>query len=217
MMSNEGSWDFQDAELPYRDQLFKTALRLTRSAEDAEDLIQETFLKAYRHYASFQPGTNLKAWLFKILKNTFINEYRRRKQLPAQVDFAELEETFESAVISADAKAMRTPESELMESTLDFEVKSALVALQHNYKVVVLLADIEGYSYKEIADILAIPVGTVMSRLYRGRRLLEKALLSFGVRYNYLHQRPHRVRSENLDMENLFAGASDRALGAVTH
>jgi len=216
-MSNEGCWDFQDAELPYRDPLFKTALRLTRSAEDAEDLLQETFLKAYRHYASFQPGTNLKAWLFKILKNTFINEYRRRKQLPAQVDFAELEETFESAVISTDANATRTPESELMESTLDFEVKGALVALPHNYKVVVLLADIEGYAYKEIADILAIPVGTVMSRLYRGRRLLEKALLSFGVRYNYLHQRPHRLRSENLDMGNLFTGASDRTLGAVTH
>jgi RNA polymerase sigma-70 factor (ECF subfamily) len=198
------SWDFKNSELPFRDQLYKTAIRLTRSAEDAEDLLQETYLKAYRHYASFEPGTNLKAWLFKILKNTFINEYRRRKQLPAQVDFAELEETFESAVINTNAAATRSPEEELMEASLDAEVRTSLTALPHNYKVVVLLADIEGYAYKEIADILAIPVGTVMSRLYRGRRLLEKALLSFGVRYNYLHHRPHRLRSENLDVETMF-------------
>lgn len=216
-MSEQGSWNFQNAELPYRDQLFKTALRLTRSAEDAEDLLQETYLKAYRHYASFQPGTNLKAWLFKILKNTFINEYRRRKQLPAQVDFAELEETFESAVVSTDSRAIRTPEDEVMEATLDSEVRGALTALPHNYKVVVLLADIEGYAYKEIADILAIPVGTVMSRLYRGRRLLERALLSYGVRYNYLHQRPHRLRSENLDVDKLFASNAERSSGPRLH
>jgi len=203
-MSALTSWDFKNTDLPFRDQLYKTALRLTRSAEDAEDLLQETYLKAYRHYASFEPGTNLKAWLFKILKNTFINEYRRRKQLPAQVDFAELEETFESAVLARDGNATPTPEDELMEISLDAEVRTSLVALPHNYKVVVLLADIEGYAYKEIADILAIPVGTVMSRLYRGRRLLEKALLSFGVRYNYLHHRPHRLRSENIDVEKLF-------------
>lgn len=203
-MSDQSSWNFEKSELPFRDQLYKTALRLTRSSEDAEDLLQETYLKAYRHYASFQPGTNLKAWLFKILKNTFINEYRRRKQLPAQVDFAELEETFESALANTDATATRTPEDELLEHSLDGEVRTSLVALPHNYKVVVLLADIEGYAYKEIADILAIPVGTVMSRLYRGRRLLEKALLSYGVRYNYLHHRPHRLRSEDLDVEEMF-------------
>ncbi len=206
-MSDLSSWNFENSELPFRDQLYKTALRLTRSSEDAEDLLQETYLKAYRHYASFQPGTNLKAWLFKILKNTFINEYRRRKQLPAQVDFAELEETFESALANTDATATRTPEDELLEHSLDAEVRTSLVALPHNYKVVVLLADIEGYAYKEIADILAIPVGTVMSRLYRGRRLLEKALLSYGVRYNYLHHRPHRLRSDNLDVEDIFSSS----------
>jgi len=216
-MNGQTSWDFKNAELPFRDQLYKTAVRLTRSAEDAEDLLQETYLKAYRHYASFEPGTNLKAWLFKILKNTFINEYRRRKQLPAQVDFAELEETFESAVVATDARAARTPEEELLEASLDAEVRTSLTALPHNYKVVVLLADIEGYAYKEIADILAIPVGTVMSRLYRGRRLLEKALLSFGVRYNYLHHRPHRLRSENLDVENLFGEGVARSTHTRVH
>jgi RNA polymerase sigma-70 factor (ECF subfamily) len=212
-MNVQSSWNFENAELPFRDQLYKTALRLTRSSEDAEDLLQETYLKAYRHYASFQPGTNLKAWLFKILKNTFINEYRRRKQLPAQVDFAELEETFESAVVNTNAIVARSPEEELMEASLDGEVRTSLKALPHNYKVVVLLADIEGYAYKEIADILAIPVGTVMSRLYRGRRLLERALLSYGVRYNYLHQRPHRLRSENLDVEKIFAGGPTQRPG----
>ncbi len=203
-MSEQGSWNFELGELPYREQLYKTAVRLARSAEDAEDLVQETYLKAYRHYSSFRPGTNLKAWLFKILKNTFINEYRRRKQVPPQVDFADLEETFESVLVTADRATPRTPEDELVDGALDSEVRRALTGLPHNYKVVVLLADIEGCAYKEIADILAIPVGTVMSRLYRGRRLLERALLSFGVRYNYLHKRPNRLRSENLEVESLF-------------
>jgi RNA polymerase sigma-70 factor (ECF subfamily) len=210
-MTEQGNWNFRAGELPYREQLFKTALRLARSAEDAEDLLQETYMKAYRHYDSFQPGTNLKAWLFKILKNTFINEYRRRKLVPPQVDFAELEGTFETLVTSGPNGQPRTPEDELLDVSLDGEVGRALSGLPHNYKVVVLLADLEGYAYKEIAEILAIPVGTVMSRLYRGRRLLEKALLSFGMRYNYLHRRPNRVRSEDLDLERLFGGAGQPA------
>jgi RNA polymerase sigma-70 factor (ECF subfamily) len=205
-MTEQGNWNFRAGELPYREQLFKTALRLARNAEDAEDLLQETYMKAYRHYDSFQPGTNLKAWLFKILKNTFINEYRRRKLVPPQVDFAELEGTFETLLTSNPNGLPRTPEDELLDVSLDGEVRRSLGALPHNYKVVVLLADLEGYAYKEIAEILAIPVGTVMSRLYRGRRLLEKALLSFGLRYNYLRHRPHRVRSEDLDLERLFGG-----------
>ena len=210
-MTEQGNWNFRAGELPYREQLFKTALRLARSAEDAEDLLQETYMKAYRHYDSFQPGTNLKAWLFKILKNTFINEYRRRKLVPPQVDFAELEGTFETLVTSGPNGQPRTPEDELLDVSLDGEVGRALSGLPHNYKVVVLLADLEGYAYKEIAEILAIPVGTVMSRLYRGRRLLEKALLSFGMRYNYLHRRPNRVRSEDLDLERLFGGTGQPA------
>ena len=213
-MGEPGTWNFERSELPFREQLYKTAVRLTRSAEDAEDLLQETYLKAYRHYQSFRPGTNLKAWLFKILKNTFINDYRRRKQAPAQVDFADFEETFESALATPAGMTARTPEEELLESTLDGEVRRALAALPHNYKVVVLLADIEGYAYKEIADILAIPVGTVMSRLYRGRRLLERSLLSFGVRYNYLRKRPNRIRSQDLELGTLF-GEAEPAVAAM--
>ncbi len=213
-MEQNGFWDF-DADLPYRDQLFKTALRLARNADDAEDLLQETYMKAFRHYDSFQPGTNLKAWLFKILKNTFINEYRRRKLVPAQVEFGELEETFESALLSTGGAAVPTPEQELIDSSLDGEVRRAVTSLPHNYKVVVLLADIEGYAYKEIAEILAIPVGTVMSRLYRGRRLLEKALLSYGVRYNYIHARPQRLRSEDLDVDGVLRREEAGGVGST--
>ena len=150
-MTEQQSWTFESGELPFRGQLYKTAVRLTRRAEDAEDLLQETYLKAYRHYASFRPGTNLKAWLFKILKNTFINDYRRRKNIPSQVDFAELEETFESLLLSADAIPTRTPEDELLFTAWDGEVRDAILALPHSYKVVVLLADIDGFSYKEVA------------------------------------------------------------------
>ncbi|MCX7895510.1 MAG: sigma-70 family RNA polymerase sigma factor [Thermoanaerobaculum sp.] len=190
--------------LPHWEQLYKTALRLTRNREDAEDLLQETYLKAFRHWQSFQPGTNLKAWLFKILKNTFINLYRRQKALPPQTDFADLEETLEAQIISEPEKS---PEDELLERSWDQGVLAAVKQLPHNYKVVVLLADIEGYSYKEIAEILAIPLGTVMSRLYRGRKALEKALLAFGQRYNYLRRQPKRLRSADLVGQG--AGASE--------
>lgn len=203
-MSDQTGWNFEQDELPFRNQLHKAALRLTRSPESAEDLLQETYLKAYRHYASFRTGTNLRAWLFKILKNTFINDYRRRKQLPPMVDFADLEETSEAVLAAVEPAVTPSPEEELLEATMDGEVRQALAALPHNYKVVVLLADIADYGYKEIAEILAIPVGTVMSRLYRGRRLLEHALLSYGVRYNYLRRRPRRSRSDDLDLDRLF-------------
>ena len=216
-MDQASFWDFESSRLPFRDQLYKTALRLARSPEDAEDLLQETYLKAYRHYASFEPGTNLKAWLFKILKNTFINEYRRRKHVPVQVDFADLEETFESLVAVGEQGPVRSPEEELLDSSMDGEVRRAIKELPHNYKVVVLLADIEGYAYKEIAGILEIPVGTVMSRLYRGRRSLERALLSFGIRYNYLRGTPRRLRSEGLDVGRLFRGEARDKVAARLH
>lgn len=185
-------------ELPYREQLLKTALRLTRNREDAEDLVQETFLKAFRHWQGFQPGTNLKAWLFKILKNTFINHYRRQKAVPPQADFADLEENFEAQIL---VEPEKSPEDELLDRSWDQEVLAAVKKLPHNYKVVVLLSDIEGYSYKEIAEILAIPLGTVMSRLYRGRRALEKTLLAFGKSHNYLRHAPRRLRSAELAVE----------------
>jgi RNA polymerase sigma-70 factor, ECF subfamily len=207
-MDDQGAWNFALGELPYRAQLYKTALRLARSTENAEDLLQETYLKAYRHYETFRAGTNLKAWLFRILKNTFINEYRRHQKTPALVGFTDIEETLESALAPVHGSANRTPEDEVVDASLDWEVKRALAELPRAFRVVILLTDIEGHSYKETAAILSIPVGTVMSRLYRGRRLLERALLSFGVRYNYLVRRPRRLRSSDLDVERIFGVAT---------
>lgn len=210
-MSEQADWDFERGELPYHAKLHKTALRLTRSPDGAEDLLQDTYLKAYLHYETFRPGTNLRAWLFRILKNTFINDYRRRQKAPALVDFADIEESLESSLGPVQAVS-RTPEDEVVEGCLDVEVQRALAELPNTFRVVVLLADIEGYAYKEVAAILAIPVGTVMSRLYRGRRLLERALLSFGVRYNYLVRMPRRLRSNDLNLER-FLGVSGAPAG----
>ncbi len=207
-MSAQSTWDFDLGELPYEAQLRRTALRLTRNTDGAEDLLQETYLKAYRHYGTFRPGTNLRAWLFRILKNTFINEYRRRQTAPALVAFGHVEETLEAALAPLHGSVTRTPEDEVVEASLDGEVQRALAALPPAYRVVILLADLEDHAYKEVAAILSIPVGTVMSRLYRGRRLLERALLSFGVRYHYLTRRPRRLRSNDLDLERLFGAAA---------
>jgi RNA polymerase sigma-70 factor, ECF subfamily len=204
-LSEPRMWDFSTGRLPYRDQLYKSALRMTRSVEDAEDLIQETYLKAFKYYERFAEGTNFKAWLFKIMKNTFINSYRKRKLQPPKVDFDEVQEGLEETLLDQAHASLADPESWLMSVEMDAEVREALLGLPHDYKMVVLLADLEGFAYKEIADILAVPVGTVMSRLYRGRRMLERALLSFGRRYNYVNTRPEKLRDANIDLDDFFA------------
>ncbi len=204
-LSEPRMWDFSTGRLPYRDQLYKSALRMTRSVEDAEDLIQETYLKAFKYYERFAEGTNFKAWLFKIMKNTFINSYRKRKLQPPKVDFDEVQEGLEETLLDQAHASLADPESWLMSVEMDAEVREALLSLPHDYKMVVLLADLEGFAYKEIADILAVPVGTVMSRLYRGRRMLERALLSFGRRYNYVNTRPEKLRDVNIDLDEFFA------------
>jgi len=198
-------WDFTTGELPYRDQLYKSALRMTRSVEDAEDLIQETYLKAYKYYARFSEGTNFKAWLFKIMKNTFINSYRKKKLQPPKVDFDDIQEGLEETLMDKAQSTLIDPESWLMAVEMDHEVRESLLSLPHDYKMVVLLADLEGFAYKEIADILAVPVGTVMSRLYRGRRMLEKALLSFGRRYNYVNAPPDKLRDNKINLNEFFS------------
>ena len=197
-------WDFTSGVLPYRDQLYKSALRMTRSVEDAEDLLQETYLKAYKYYERFAEGTNFKAWLFKIMKNTFINTYRKRKLQPPKVDFDEVHEGFEETLLDQAQAGLADPETVFLSTEIDHEVREALLALPHDYKMVVLLADLQGYAYKEIADILAVPVGTVMSRLYRGRRMLERSLLSFGRRYNYLDAPPSKLRDGKIDLTDFF-------------
>ena len=197
-------WDFTTGNLPFREQLYKSALRMTRSVEDAEDLIQETYLKAYKYYARFSEGTNFKAWLFKIMKNTFINSYRKKKLQPPKVDFDEIQEGLEETLMEQAAASLADPEAWIMAVEMDHEVREALLSLPHDYKMVVLLADLEGFAYKEIADILAVPVGTVMSRLYRGRRMLEKALLSYGRRYNYVTAPPEKLRDPKIDINDFF-------------
>ena len=197
-------WDLTTGTLPYRDQLYKSALRMTRSVEDAEDLIQETFLKAFKYYDRFSEGTNLKAWLFKIMKNTFINSYRKKKLQPPKVDFDDVQEGLEETLMDRAEMTNADPETGHIAVEMDFEVKQTLMSLPHDYKMVVLLADLEGFAYKEIADMLEVPVGTVMSRLYRGRRMMEKALLSFGKRYNYLGAPPEKLRDNRIDVESIF-------------
>jgi len=193
---HQRGWDFEAAAMPYLDPLYNAAYRMARNPQDAEDLVQETYLKAYKYYDKFEEGTNLKAWLFKILKNTFINSYRKKQQSPPKADFADIEESFETIVRDDSGQQARTPEEELLEKVLDEHVQHAIEELPHDYRMVVLLADLEGFSYKEIADILEIPVGTVMSRLYRGRRLLEDALLKYARGHGYLRDgEPAKMRS----------------------
>ena len=188
--------DFQGAALPFLDALYNTALRMTRNPADAEDLVQETYFKAYRHYDKFQPGTNLKAWLFKIMKNTFINDYRRRQQAPPESDFAAIEESFESQVSDEATRQIKNPEEEALENVLDEDVQRALDDLPPDYRMAVLLADVEGFSYKEISEILEIPGGTGMSRLYRGRMLLETEMLRYAREHGYLRNgEPTKMRS----------------------
>jgi RNA polymerase sigma-70 factor (ECF subfamily) len=171
---------FADQAMEFMPALYTAALRMTRNAAEAEDLVQETYLKAYRAFGSFEQGTNLKAWLYKILTNTFINAYRSRRRRPEQ---SEIEDLYLYRRLGGleGASAGRSAEEEVLDRFTDTEVKEALESLPETFRMAVLLADVEGFSYREIADILDIPIGTVMSRLHRGRRALQKALLEFGM------------------------------------
>ena len=162
--------------LPLLPSLYGAALRMTRNPADAEDLLQETTLRAYRGFASFQEGTNLKAWLYRILTNSFINTYRKKQREPKTVEGPEdLDEWFLFDRLGAQSVA-RSAEEDVLANIPDAAVKEALESIPENFRMAVLLADVEGFSYKEIAEITDVPIGTVMSRLHRGRKALEKAL-----------------------------------------
>jgi RNA polymerase sigma-70 factor (ECF subfamily) len=174
---------FADQAMPLMSSLYAAAMRMTRNPSDAEDLVQETYLKAYRGFGGYEEGTNLKAWLYRILTNTFINTYRAKKRRPSESDLEDVEDLYlyhrlgglEAAV------AGRSAEDELLDIYTDDEVKQALESLPEQFRMAVLLADVEGFSYKEIAEIMDIPIGTVMSRLHRGRKGLQKKLWEFAV------------------------------------
>ena len=174
---------FSDLAMPFMGPLYSAALRMTRNPADAEDLVQETYLRAYRAFDSFQEGTNLKAWLYRILTNTYINQYRAAKRRPEQTDIEDVEDLYLYRRLGGleAAVAGRSPEAEVLEGIPDDEVKEALESLPEQFRMAVLLADVEGFAYKEIAEILDIPIGTVMSRLHRGRKQLQKRLWEYAV------------------------------------
>ena len=176
---------FSEQAMPYMGPLYSAALRMTRNPADAEDLVQETYLRAYRGFESFKEGTNLKAWLYRILTNTFINQYRAAKRRPEQVDLDDVEDLYLYRRLGGleGAVAGRGPEAEVLDRLPDAEVKEALESLPEQFRMAVLLADVEGFAYKEIAEIMDIPIGTVMSRLHRGRKLLQKRLWQFAVEH----------------------------------
>jgi RNA polymerase sigma-70 factor (ECF subfamily) len=167
---------FERDVLPLLPSLYGAALRMTRNPADAEDLVQDTYLRAYRGFASFQEGTNLKAWLYRILTNSFINTYRKKQREPQIVEGPDdVDEWFLFDRLGA-RNVESSAEDLVLEQLPDDEVKGALESLPENFRLPVLLADVEGFSYKEIAEIMGTPIGTVMSRLHRGRKALEKAL-----------------------------------------
>ncbi len=174
--------NFESDAMPYASQLYAAALRMTRNAADAEDLVQETFLKAFRAYDTFAEGTNLKAWLYRILTNNYINRYRKQSRRPSEVELGEVEDLYlyRRVATAGTREASRSAEEEVLDGFVDADVRQALESLPEHFRFPVLLADVEGFSYKEMSEMLDVPIGTVMSRLHRGRKALQKALWGFA-------------------------------------
>lgn len=189
--------------MPHMDALYGSAFRLTRNPRDAEDLVQDAMLRAYRFWHSYEENSNCKAWLFKILTNTFINNYQRRKRSKEILSAAKIEqESTDGVLVHAHALNQQSPEEQLLEQSLSEDVERALADLPADFRVAIVLCDVEGFSYKEIADIVECPVGTVMSRLYRGRRLLQKQLHAFAKAQGIIHKEdPTRQLADTIDLD----------------
>lgn len=174
---------FAEQAIPLIDQLFGAALGMTRNRADAEDLVQETFMKAYTKFHQYQQGTNIKAWLYRILTNTYITHYRKAQRSPKRSGGEEVEDWQLAAAASHDEKGLVSAEAEALDNIPSSELRTALESLSEDQRVVVLLSDVEGFAYKEIADMLDIPIGTVMSRLHRGRKNLREGLSALAAEY----------------------------------
>lgn len=175
--------DFDEEIIPHMDALYNFALRLTTDPNDAEDLVQDTIVKAYRFFSSYEKGTNAKAWMFRILKNSFINNYRKSSKKPNQVDYDEVSSYYES--IRAESTDTSDLENLMFRELMDDDVTIALSRLPEDFRTVVMLCDVEGYTYEEIANMLDVPIGTIRSRLHRGRNLLKTELIEYAKQRGY--------------------------------